>query len=415
MRLHPLLCAALVLCPVALTSSSAAQETIYRSSHPLASRAQSRACVLIEAWDSVEVLCRRVTQADPEDALSWYYLGRALGEQGKADAAVEAHLRAAGFEQVQAWALYDVARVLARAGDPEGALGALQESIDAGLPAPAGYLRKDRAFRDVASTAEFKGLVRDLEPVEKRVWAAADADDHEALVGLCRGISLRMLDRDDYTVLDLLRTVLLEHARAREADRERLGARALRLGRAADEALGNDAASSFVERGLRWSAKDAEASERGWKRVAKLAGSMRSHRFGAVIEGDREIRASARAIGDPKITMFTLAQGGLAHISTLNFDQPRRGVSPEQEWESAHAAFTELLELATRFGELDLRDDALSGLAQLHLEREESTLQDVETFVFEALMQRPRLPYGSDGLGFYEDLARRKREASRGD
>ncbi len=77
---------------------------------------------------------RAVTEAQPNHAGAWFFLGYCLHADGQLDEAIEAHTRAAAFPQVAGTALYNLGCAHALQGNPDEAFRALQRAVDTGMP-----------------------------------------------------------------------------------------------------------------------------------------------------------------------------------------------------------------------------------------------------------------------------------------
>ncbi len=84
---------------------------------------------------------RRAADADPSDARSWFELGNSLDAIGDSDHAVESWSRAALADPWDSRARRRIAALLARRGDVEGAISALEANIDSHAHEPAHYVR----------------------------------------------------------------------------------------------------------------------------------------------------------------------------------------------------------------------------------------------------------------------------------
>ncbi len=77
---------------------------------------------------------RAVTEAQPNHAGAWFFLGYALHMDGQLDEAIKAHTKAATFPPVAGTALYNLGCAHALKGNKDEAFAALRRAIDTGMP-----------------------------------------------------------------------------------------------------------------------------------------------------------------------------------------------------------------------------------------------------------------------------------------
>jgi predicted Zn-dependent protease len=99
----------------------------------------------------VETL-RRLLERDPDDALAWYGLGRALLELARPGEATPAFRRALDAKPDYTAAWRELGRALLAEGEPAAALAALREGI--ALAARTGDLQTGREMETFARRAE---------------------------------------------------------------------------------------------------------------------------------------------------------------------------------------------------------------------------------------------------------------------
>lgn len=87
------------------------------------------------SFEQAAQVYRALLEQDPQDGSLWFRLGSALQAGGSLDPAIEANRHAAGFPEVRANALYNLARAHALKGQKEDALHALEEAVAAGFKA----------------------------------------------------------------------------------------------------------------------------------------------------------------------------------------------------------------------------------------------------------------------------------------
>lgn len=108
-----------------------------------------------------ETILAKVVEAQPKSAAGWFHLGLARHGQGKLEAALEAHLKAATFPQVRPHALYNAGCVYARQKKTAQAIEHLEQAVAAGF-ADRVQLATDADLESIRSDKRFAGLLPPL-------------------------------------------------------------------------------------------------------------------------------------------------------------------------------------------------------------------------------------------------------------
>jgi putative intracellular protease/amidase len=110
-----------------------------------------------KSFDQAEKAYRALVAEDPADGASWYHLGAVLHASGRYEDSIEASRRVAGFADLRASALYNVACAYARLGRTDDAIGSLEQAVAAGYKAKWAMTR-DADLASVRDDARFKSL-----------------------------------------------------------------------------------------------------------------------------------------------------------------------------------------------------------------------------------------------------------------
>ncbi len=95
-------------------------------------RKQAQTLVDEGKWTDAAAVFEAIVEIDGNDAKSWHMLGYTLHAAGDLDQALEAHKKAAKFEEVAQVATYNIACVYALQGDKDQAFAYLGKALDAG-------------------------------------------------------------------------------------------------------------------------------------------------------------------------------------------------------------------------------------------------------------------------------------------
>lgn len=112
--------------------------------------------------DEAEAAIRQLLREKDDDGALWYELGRMLHMNGKIDAAIPAHRRAAQFPAQKASALYNLGCAYALKKQPTQALAALEGAVAAGLRHKAMYVG-DSDLDNLRGDPRFKKLLAGLD------------------------------------------------------------------------------------------------------------------------------------------------------------------------------------------------------------------------------------------------------------
>ena len=113
------------------------------------------------SFDQAEKAYRALVAEDPNDGASWYRLGAVLHASGRYEDSIEASRRAAGFPDLRASALYNVACAYARLGRTDEAIASLERAVAAGYRAK-GAMSQDADLASVRDDARFKNLIASM-------------------------------------------------------------------------------------------------------------------------------------------------------------------------------------------------------------------------------------------------------------
>lgn len=334
---------------------ASAQWDRFDSSRPRAAECRASALMQIGMWDRAAPWWRRHVRQHADCAFGWYFLTLCLAHAGEFESALAAGERALDFPGVRAHTHVVIARVQAQQGASEAALASLQAARDAQYVSVEPIGSAD-AFATLQRAAEFRRIAATFSSVRERFESLADADDHTALVALWRANNHTWFGAGKTTNLVLqecveahMKAVGSKSARKRA---EQLALRAMRGAKAADEAIGSDALSTYVAAMLALDADGRRAYDTNWKRIRKASGIIRSHRFAPAIELADEVLEAAKSLGD----VIALRDGhyiaGLARIALVDHGQQRRGVAKQDEWKDGAAHFGQVERLALAIGDV---------------------------------------------------------------
>lgn len=143
-------------------------------------RAMAEATQLIagEKFAEAVELYRRVIKKDANHAEAWHMLGYGLHVSGKLDEAIEAHTRAAAFEEsehatLRATSLYNLGCVHSLKNQPDLAFKFLDRAIDAGFR-QLDYFSDDSDLDNIRGDKRFAGLVERVRNRGQRPLRAED-------------------------------------------------------------------------------------------------------------------------------------------------------------------------------------------------------------------------------------------------
>jgi Flp pilus assembly protein TadD len=93
---------------------------------------EARALQNAQRWDEAAEAWAAITRADDSNGMAWHYLGYCLHAGGHLEAAIEAHKKAATFDDYRAIALYNLGCAYALTDHPDEAIEALAAAQAAG-------------------------------------------------------------------------------------------------------------------------------------------------------------------------------------------------------------------------------------------------------------------------------------------
>jgi putative intracellular protease/amidase len=128
-------------------------------------RAVQQADLLLDGGSLPEAAAayRALVAESPDDARSWYRLGKALLALDDFAGAVAASQRAASSERLRAFAEYNSACAYSRAGDRDAAFSHLDRAVAAGLRVSPAYLRQDSDLEPLREDPRFEAILTQLE------------------------------------------------------------------------------------------------------------------------------------------------------------------------------------------------------------------------------------------------------------
>lgn len=147
------------------------------SSPPLPTGPEIQALMTARDWDAAIGALERVVEAQPQNAGAWFQLGYSLHMRGDLARAHDAHLKAAELGgTMRPTALYNHACSHALLDEPEKALEALTEAVDAGF-ANAAQVRTDPDLASLREDGRYRRLLERLDGSPAAAPAATSTDD----------------------------------------------------------------------------------------------------------------------------------------------------------------------------------------------------------------------------------------------
>ncbi len=140
------------------TESSAAATPVSQGANGQGGIPQARQLIGQRKFVEAEALLADLVEKNPGSAVGWMLLGYTRHAQGKLDLALEAHLKAANFNQVQATAFYNIACVYSLQDKPEQSMEYLRKAVAAGFADPT-LLATDTDLENVRGMDGFDELL----------------------------------------------------------------------------------------------------------------------------------------------------------------------------------------------------------------------------------------------------------------
>ena len=171
----------------------------------------------------------------------------------------------------------------------------------------------------------------------------------------------------------------------------------LRISKEVDTALGSNQVHALIQSMLNWSPSEYKRRNELTKQLSRLFRKIPSHRFDDAIKQSQSIIQELDELGDSLDVLIGLHLQGLAHSGVVSYKQPRKGVSSDDENESAIRCNDRAITLATQLGYLDYAVDAMynKSLHMAHLDR--YTSEDVQSMLANGVtIAGERLVYGPD-------------------
>ena len=122
---------------------------------------QARTLIQQNDLPAAEALLHSLTADEPKNGAAWYWLGYSLHAQGKLEAALVAHRKAAEFTAHKPDALFNAACVHARLGDADAAFEALTQAVAAGF-ADRVQMETDSDLADLRTDPRFDQVLPPL-------------------------------------------------------------------------------------------------------------------------------------------------------------------------------------------------------------------------------------------------------------
>ncbi len=113
------------------------------------------------SFDEALPLFAKITNLDPENGEAWFKYGYCLHLSGKLDEAMEAHKKAAGFEQFAEIATYNLACAYSLKNDTDQAFAHLEKAIGLGF-GNANQVETDSDFDNIRKDQRYADLIRRL-------------------------------------------------------------------------------------------------------------------------------------------------------------------------------------------------------------------------------------------------------------
>ncbi|MEM7454079.1 MAG: TIGR03067 domain-containing protein [Planctomycetota bacterium] len=120
--------------------------------------AEATAMLQREKYTEAAAILQKVVDQDEENGQAWMLLGYSLHVGGEVEKAIEAHTRAATFEDFKPVALYNLGCAHALLEDTEASIQWLEKAVDAGF-SDIEYLTTDTDLDGVRDDERFKALV----------------------------------------------------------------------------------------------------------------------------------------------------------------------------------------------------------------------------------------------------------------
>lgn len=140
-----------------------AQEAKKADAPPAAAdlRAKADAAFQAQNWTACAELYEKVVAATPDDGTAWHHLGYSLHMIGKLDAALPAHIKAAGFQETAGIASYNAACAYSLKNEPDKAFEWLDKAIASGFAA-LNYLDSDTDLENIKKDPRFAKIKKEL-------------------------------------------------------------------------------------------------------------------------------------------------------------------------------------------------------------------------------------------------------------
>ena len=205
---------------------------------------KARALQADERWIEASDLYLQITEAQPANGAAWFNLGYCLHVAGELDLAINAHRKAATFEEFTGIALYNLGCAFALLGEADEAFEALQAAQEAGFDVSGNMgsdadlksLRDDERFDLLREQTAAEGYASTYEEGKQSVMAMlhqakqyleqngpALMEQAKAMVQQAAGLAqqkyhaLREMAEDDEQIAELRARLHETFARAHEA------------------------------------------------------------------------------------------------------------------------------------------------------------------------------------------------------
>ena len=391
---------------LAIATNAAAQWDTFDPKGPLALELAGSVLHQTGRWEKSAHHFKAIVRKNPKHHTALYFLAHALAEQGDHDGVEELEERTPASHGARALVLLELARARAAAGFPDAALEALERARNAQLVFPRKALATDAKLVSIRKKARFKAVLADVSKAEERFLALVEASDRDGLRTLLQ-TNACLWWPDIPTNLYLFKKAITRfHGSAKRRKDKAAAERLETAARAADEALGIQRFVPWIAAAVKWDKAALARYKKAWNALDGYARLVRSHRFAKALDTAEKIEATAKEVGDLLLHYEVQRAAGLVHLATIDYKLPRKGVTPEEEWQASRRSWLEYRQLATELRCPKGLADAADFLATLEITMPHNARDEAIRDIHMGIIELARVEPGSRELGMFEKMWR---------